>query len=177
MGPAAPSGDIWCTRPPLALLVSQLFTHEQGCPEGKKKRKSFVTPSETNVHGTPSASWSFMDLLYFKGWQLAVSGWRLVVGGGWRWAVGSWRLVAPGGLSLGAILNKKKKIWLLKDSPAPQGLCERKKCFQSGVPSSRTPVQSHRLLIWCSLPNSTRSLVEENVSIRRFHVPLVPLPS
>ena len=71
------------------------------------------------------------DLLYFKGWRLAVSGWWLVVGGGWmvvggwwglavggwrlavvgsgwRLAVGgTWRLVVPGGLSSRAVLKKK----------------------------------------------------------------------
>ena len=45
--------------------------------------------------GTRSASWPW-DLLYFKGWRLAV-------GGGWRLAVG-----VPYGLSLRAVLNNKK---------------------------------------------------------------------
>ena len=46
--------------------------------------------------GTLSASWSW-DLLYFKGWQLAVGRrWRLAVGG-WRLAVGGWQLVGSGG--------------------------------------------------------------------------------
>ena len=66
-----------------------------------------------------------------SGWQLAVGrswrlaavgGWRLVaVGGWWRLAVdGSWRLAVGGplGLSLRAVLSKKKKIWSLKDRPA-----------------------------------------------------------
>ena len=46
------------------------------------------------------------------GWWLAVGGWRLVVGGWWRLAVdGSWRLAVGGplGLSLRAVLSKKKK--------------------------------------------------------------------
>ena len=65
-------------------------------------------------------------------WRLAaVGGWRLAVGGGWRrLVVGGWRLVAVGGWwlavgdwwSLGAVLKrKKKKIWVLKDSPAEWG--------------------------------------------------------
>ena len=47
-------------------------------------------------------------------WRLvAVGGWRLVaVGGGWRLAV-----IGPWGLFLRAVLNKRKNIWLLKDSP------------------------------------------------------------
>ena len=64
-----------------------------------------------------------------SGWQLAVGrrwrlaavgGWRLVVGGWWRLAVdGSWRLAVGGplGLSLRAVLSKKKKISPLKDAP------------------------------------------------------------
>ena len=39
--------------------------------------------------GTLSASWSW-DVLYFKGWRLAVGNW-------WQLAVGCWRLVAAGG--------------------------------------------------------------------------------
>ena len=54
-----------------------------------------------------------------------VGGWRLVVGGGWRLAVGRrWRLAAVGGWggrwSLGAGLNKKKRIRALKGQPWSQ---------------------------------------------------------
>ena len=58
------------------------------------------------------------------GWRRLVAGgwWRLVVGGWWRLAVdGSWRLAVGGplGLSLRAVLSKKKKkISFLKDAPA-----------------------------------------------------------
>ena len=53
----------------------------QGCPEWGSYRQQKRTST-----GTLSASWSW-DLLYFKGWRLAVGGWRLAVGGGWRlWA-------------------------------------------------------------------------------------------
>ena len=60
---------------------------------------------------------------------MEVDGWQLVVGGGWRLAVGgSWeRLVVgnsrrlavggPWGLSFRAVLSKRKKVWLPKDSP------------------------------------------------------------
>ena len=58
------------------------------------------------------------------GWRRLVAGgwWRLVVGGWWRLAVdGSWRLAVGGplGLSLRAVLSKKKKkkISFLKDAP------------------------------------------------------------
>ena len=56
------------------------------------------------------------------GWRRLVAGgwWRLVVGGWWRLAVdGSWRLAVGGplGLSLRAVLSKKKKISSLKDAP------------------------------------------------------------
>ena len=65
---------------------------------------------------------------------LAVGGWQLVVGGGWRLvaisgltAGGSWRQLVvggwwqlvvsgPWGMSLRAVLNKKKMIRLLKDA-------------------------------------------------------------
>ena len=55
-------------------------------------------------------------------WRLvAAGGWRrLVAGGWWRLAVdGSWLLVVGGplGLSLRAVLSKKKKISSLKDAP------------------------------------------------------------
>ena len=58
------------------------------------------------------------------GWRRLVAGgwWRLVVGCWWRLAVdGSWRLAVGGplGLSLRAVLSKKKKkISSLKDAPA-----------------------------------------------------------
>ena len=56
------------------------------------------------------------------GWRRLVAGgrWRLVVGGWWQLAVdGSWRLAVGGplGLSLRAVLSKKKKISFLKDAP------------------------------------------------------------
>ena len=52
------------------------------------------------------------------GWRLAAVGaWRLVLGGGWQLAVGGWRLVVPEGCPL----PKKKKTWLLKDSPGGLG--------------------------------------------------------
>ena len=56
------------------------------------------------------------------GWRLAaVGGWQLATGGWWRLAVdGSWRLAVGGplGLSLRAVLSKKKKkISFLKDAP------------------------------------------------------------
>ena len=77
----------------------------------------------------------FLGLLYFKGWRLvAVDGWRLVAFGGWHlvavcgWqlavgsglrlvAIGGWRLAVPGGCPLGLSLTKKKKVWVLKNSP------------------------------------------------------------
>ena len=71
------------------------------------------------------------------GWRRLVAGgwWRLVVGGWWRLAVdGSWRLAVGGplGLSLRAVLSKKKKkkISFLKDAPAPaqtQGCIRRRR--------------------------------------------------
>ena len=77
----------------------------QGCPEGGKK-KTFVKPTGTNVQGdAPCFLVMGSPLLQ----RLAVSSWRLVVGGGWRlgfgswWrlaAVGDWRLVVGGGWRL-----------------------------------------------------------------------------
>ena len=67
-------------------------------------------------HGTFSTS-------KVGGWRLTAvgGGWRLAVGDGWRLAaVGAGRLVVPGGCSEGLSLTKKK-IWLLKESPAADG--------------------------------------------------------
>ena len=72
--------------------------------------KSFVTPTQTNVHrdalcfmvktwATHKKQW-----LAVGGWRLAVSGCELVVGGWWSFAVGR-----PWGLSLSAVLIKTKK--------------------------------------------------------------------
>ena len=63
------------------------------------------------------------------GWRRLVAGgwWRLVVGGWWRLAVdGSWRLAVGGplGLSLRAVLRKKKKISFLNDAPAMETACK-----------------------------------------------------
>ena len=62
-------------------------------------------------------------------WQLAaVGGWRLVAGGWWRLAVdGSWRLAVGGplGLSLRAVLSKKKK----KSRPLRTPLVEMVLCY------------------------------------------------
>ena len=84
----------------------------------KKKKRVFVTPTETNVHG---------DALCFmvKAWArhkttetVLNNGWRLVVGRRWRLAVGgSWRLVVPGGCPEKLSLTKNKIIGLLKDTP------------------------------------------------------------
>ena len=57
-------------------------------------------------------------------WRLVAAGgwWRLVVGGWWRLAVdGSWRLAVGGplGLSLRAVLSKKKKSRSLRTPLAP----------------------------------------------------------
>ena len=83
---------------------------------GKKLRKGFITPTETNVHGyalcfmvktrlrhkTTETALNNVWRLAVGGWwrlvadsspQLVVGGgWWLAVGGGWRLAVGGWRL-------------------------------------------------------------------------------------
>ena len=51
--------------------------------------------------------------------RMAVGGWWLAVGG-------------PGGVSLRAVLNKKKKIWVLEDTPG--GLCEAGSGREGGPP-------------------------------------------
>ena len=119
-----------------------------GCPVGKKKRKEFVTPTETNLHGDARCfmvkTWarhSTTETVLNSGWRwAAVGGWRLVVGSGWRLAAGlwwrlaaeggwplvavggGWRLAAggPWGLSSRAVL-KKKKLEVLNDSPGGRG--------------------------------------------------------
>ena len=74
-----------------------------GRPSSRQQKRTFT--------GTLSAAWSW-GFLYFKGWRLAVGGWRrLAVGGWWLAAVGGW-------WSLEAVLKGSKKKWLLKDSPA-----------------------------------------------------------
>ena len=62
-----------------------------------------MSPTETNVHG---------DALCFTIMGPSLPQ-RLAVGGDW------WRLAVggPWGLSLRAVPNGKKKIWVLKDSP------------------------------------------------------------
>ena len=67
-----------------------------------KKKKRFVTPTETNVHGDALCftveTWAMHKTMQ----ALLNNGWRLVVGGGWRLAVdGGWR-------SLGAVLKDKR---------------------------------------------------------------------
>ena len=74
-------------------------TEGQGCPSGEeKKRKGFVTPTETNVHGDAlcfmAETWAghrTTESVFNNGWRLVAVGgwWRLAVGGGWR-------LVVPG---------------------------------------------------------------------------------
>ena len=62
-----------------------------------RKKKTFVTPTEKNVHGDALC---YIVMGPFVLQRLAVGGWRLVAVGGWRLAVGgSWRLAAvvPGG--------------------------------------------------------------------------------
>ena len=93
-----------------------------------KKRKWFVTPTETNG-----------DALYFmvktwaetvlKYWLAAVGGWRLAVGGWWRLAVGRWQLAVSGGwrqlavsgwlrLAVGGPWGLTLTIGIPKNSPA-----------------------------------------------------------
>ena len=62
----------------------------RGCPKGGGRGAR----TQGRLSGMLSASWSW-DLLYFKGWRLAVGVWRLAaVGGGWWLEVGGWwRLV------------------------------------------------------------------------------------
>ena len=77
--------------------------------EGEQKRPSYRQQKRTFTGALP-ASWPW-DLLYFKGWRLAVGGWRLLaVGGCWRLAVvgGCWRLVVGSWRPLGAVLSKQK---------------------------------------------------------------------
>ena len=75
----------------------------------KKKKRTFVTPTETNVHGG-SVCFLVMGPSVLQRlavgswwWLAAVGGWRLVTVGGWRLVAfgGGWRLAG----SLGAVLN------------------------------------------------------------------------
>ena len=111
--PSLCRGD-WAQRS--AGLVLRLELRRAVLKGGKKrKRKGFVTPTKTNVHGDALC---FMVILFFKGWRLAVGGWWLVavVGGwwlavgGWRRlaAVGSWQLVVRGAVLKGCPEQKKK---------------------------------------------------------------------
>ena len=87
----------------------------QGCPERGGKRKRFITPTETNVHGDALCFMvmgpSLLQRLAVGGWRLAAVGgwWELAVGGGW------WRLAVSGRWSLGTVLqgcpsHKKKNL-------------------------------------------------------------------
>ena len=75
-----------------------------GLPLRGGKEKTFVTPTERNVHGDALCclvmGLSLLERLAVGGWRLVVvSGWQLVVvGGGWQLAVGGgWRLAVGGG--------------------------------------------------------------------------------
>ena len=88
---------------------------------GKKIKKGFATPTETNVHEEALcfmvktwATHNTTETVLNNGWQLvAVGSWRQLVAVGVRRlvAVGGWRLVAvggPWGLSLRAVLHTKE---------------------------------------------------------------------
>ena len=74
--------------------------------EKKEKRKGFVTPTETTVHGDAlcfmGKTWARHKtteiVLNIEQWLAVGGGWRLAVGCGWRLAVGGW-------CSLGAVLK------------------------------------------------------------------------
>ena len=73
----------------------QLLYREQDCPQGKKERKEFVTPTEMNVHGDALCfmvkTHKTTEKVLNDGWRLeAVGGWRLVAFGGWRLEVSGW---------------------------------------------------------------------------------------
>ena len=92
------------------------------------------------------------------GWRRLVAGswWRLVVGGWWRLAVdGSWRLAVGGplGLSLRAVLSKKKKKSRSLRTPLAATLgkslnqCHR--CAASPtLPTVHLKAQAHHLTAW-----------------------------
>ena len=110
--------DRAATRLPDPLAFSRAVLTGGGGGEEKGSQRQ----QKRTFTGTLSASWPW-DLLYFKGWRLAVGGWRLAFGGGWRlvavgggwqlavgggwWLVvsGSGRLAVGGGWSLGAVLK------------------------------------------------------------------------
>ena len=118
--------------PPPVPMLSPGYGHAWVCAlslRGGKPKQTFVTPTETNVHGDALCfmvmgpfllqrlavvgrrlvvgCWWLVGLA-LDGWRLVVvGGWRLVGGwwwvvvGGWRrLAVGGWRLVVVGGWRL-----------------------------------------------------------------------------
>ena len=98
---------------------------------------TFVTPTETNVHGDLSAS-LLWDLLYFKVWRLAV-------GGGWRRlaAVGGWRLV---GVSVWSVAQQDATATQNAACGGPTSTITRASFALHGSPRGYTDPHRHQMI-------------------------------